>query len=184
MDVKKYGIDFLAADGHKWMLAPEGTGIFYCSSEKAEIINPPILGWKSIVDESNYGNINFELKDNALKFEEGSLNTSGIYALGEAISLLAEAGIDNIKKRVQQLGEDVIKNADERDFEIVSPRDKNKRGGIVSFAGNFDKQCLKDRLQENNIMVNYRGGAIRVSPHFYNNEQDVGKLFYTIDQII
>lgn len=184
MDVSKYKIDFLAADGHKWMLAPEGTGIFYCSKEKSEIITPTILGWKSIMDESNYGNINFELKTNALKFEEGSLNTLGIYALGQAISLLLEAGIDDIGKKVQQTGEYVIENARKRGFEIVCPQDTNKRGGIISFSGNFDKQNLKDKLRENNIMVNYRGGAIRVSPHFYNNNQDIDRLFQSIDKII
>ncbi len=184
MDVKNYKIDFLSADGHKWMLAPEGTGIFYCSNEKSKLLNPPLLGWKSIVDESNYSEINFELKDNALKFEEGSLNVLGIVALGEAVSLLSEVGISKIMARVQNLGNHIIENANKRGFEIKSPLDLSKRGGNVSFSGDFDHQKLRDKLQENNIMVNYRAGGMRVSPHFYNNEDEIDRLFLEIDKLI
>lgn len=184
MDVKKCNIDFLSADGHKWMLAPEGTGIFYCANEKSEVLSPALLGWKSIIDEANYGEINFELKENALKFEEGSLNVMGIVALGQAVSLLREVGISKIMRRVHDLGNYIIDHANKKGFEIKSSLDLTKRGGNVSFSGDFDHQELRDNLQKNNIMVNYRAGAIRVSPHFYNNENEVDKLFSEIDRLI
>ncbi|MGH7885655.1 MAG: aminotransferase class V-fold PLP-dependent enzyme [Thermodesulfobacteriota bacterium] len=184
MDVKKFKIDFLSADGHKWMLSLEGTGIFYCSKYKAHLITPSLLGWKSIIDESNYGNINFVLKENALKFEEGSLNVIGIIAMGEAVALLSEIGIPNIQKKVQSLGNLTMELAGNRNYKIISPLDISKRGGIVSFSGDFDKQKLRDKLEENNIMVNFRGGAIRVSPHFYNNKNDIENLFQKIDKLI
>lgn len=184
MDVKSCNIDFLSADGHKWMLAPEGTGVFYCANEKTELLNPSLLGWKSIVDESKYSEINFELKDNALKFEEGSLNVMGIVALGEAVSLLSEVGVANIMKRVHDFGDFVIGHANKRGFEVKSPLNSARRGGNVSFTGDFDHQKLRDKLQEKGIMVNFRAGAIRVSPHFYNNEVEIDKLFFEIDKII
>ena len=184
MDVNEFKIDFLAADGHKWLLSPEGTGIFYCRKELALRINPPLIGWKSIINESDYDHVDFRLKTNALRFEEGSLNVMGIYALGAAIDLLVEVGIDRIQARVIELGDLIIREAEKRDFQVRTPKSKEERGGIISIIGNFDPIKVKDKLKEEGILVNVRGGAIRISPHFYNTEYEVLRLFNAIDEVI
>ncbi|MGH7909437.1 MAG: aminotransferase class V-fold PLP-dependent enzyme [Thermodesulfobacteriota bacterium] len=184
MDVHEFEIDFLAADGHKWLLSPEGTGIFYCRKELASRINPPLIGWKSIINESDYDHIDFRLKINALRFEEGSLNVMGTYALGAAIELLIEVGIDRIQARVIELGDLIIREAEKRDFQVRTPKNKKERGGIISIIGNLDPINVKDKLKEEGILVNVRGGAIRISPHFYNAEYEVLRLFDTIDRVV
>jgi len=184
MDVNEFKIDFLAADGHKWLLSPEGTGIFYCRKELAPRINPPLIGWKSIINESDYDHVDFRLKTNALRFEEGSLNVMGIYALGAAIDLLVEVGIDRIQARVIELGDLIIREAEKRDFQVRTPKSKEERGGIISIIGNFDPIKVKDKLKEEGILVNVRGGAIRISPHFYNTEYEVLRLFDAIDRVV
>ena len=184
MDVNEFGIDFLAVDGHKWLLSPEGTGIFYCRKELALRINPPLIGWKSIINESDYDHIDFRLKTNSLRFEEGSLNVMGIFALGAAIGLLIEVGIDRIQARVIELGDLIIREAEKRDFQVRTPKNKNERGGIVSIIGDLDPINVKDKLKEEGILVNVRGGAIRVSPHFYNTEYEVLRLFDAIDRVV
>lgn len=184
MDVNEFKIDFLAADGHKWLLSPEGTGIFYCRKELAPRINPPLIGWKSIINESDYDHIDFRLKTNSLRFEEGSLNVMGIFALGAAIDLLTELGIDRIQARVIELGDLIIREAEKRDFQVRTPKSKEERGGIISILGNLDPIKVKDKLKEEGILVNVRGGAIRVSPHFYNTEYEILRLFNAIDKVI
>ena len=184
MDVNEFKIDFLAADGHKWLLSPEGTGIFYCRKELALRINPPLIGWKSIINESDYDHVDFRLKTNALRFEEGSLNVMGIYALGAAIDLLLDVRIDRIQARVIQLGDLIIREAEKRDFQVRTPKSKEERGGIISILGNLDPINVKDKLKEEGILVNVRGGAIRVSPHFYNTEYEVLRLFDAIDRVV
>lgn len=183
-DVKRDNIDFTAADGHKWLLSPEGTGIFYCRKDIAPLIEPPLLGWKSVVEEGSYEKIDFNLKKNALRFEEGSMNVMGILALGASCKMLLDAGIDNIKDRVYYLGDLVIENSKKRGFEITSPAEYAHRAGIVCFRGDFDPESVRDQLVETGIMVNVRGGSIRVSPHFYNNEEDINNLFKGIDKIL
>lgn len=184
IDVKECGADFLAADGHKWLLAPEGIGIFYCKKELASQIRPSLLGWKSVVDDHNFESFDFKLKNNTLRFEEGSLNTIGIYGLGAAVDLLLEIGIDNIQKRVQDLGAIIIGEAEKRGFTLKTPKNRSERGGIVSFAGNFDPKEVAEKLFEKNIVVNYRGGGLRVAPHFYNTEDEILKFFETLDEVL
>ncbi len=184
MDVKEFGIDFLSADGHKWLLAPEGTGIFYCRNALAERINPPLIGWKSILNESEYDRLDFDLKGNTLRFEEGSLNVMGIYALGAAVDLILEAGIDNIESGVLELGDLIIEEAERRGFEVRTPKNRDERAGIVSFVGDFDPLEIKDKLRAMSVVVNVRGGALRISPHFYNTKDDILSLFDAMDRVL
>ena len=105
-------------------------------------MNPSLIGWKSIQNEFDFDQIDFRLKISALRFEEGSLNLMGIFALGAALDLLFEAGINRIEKMVLKIGNLIIKKAEERDLVIKSPRAKEERGGIVSIAGNADAVLL------------------------------------------
>ena len=184
MDVRHYGIDFLAADGHKWLLSPEGTGIIYCRKEICSRIDPVLLGWKSVVHESDYENIDLSIKDNALKFEEGSFNVMGITALGGSLDLILEIGVDKIFNQIQFLGDIVIDFAKNRNFEINTPLSKEERGGIVSFKCHIDPLLIKERLLNRGIIVNVRDNALRVSPHFYNTAREIKCLFESIDDIV
>ena len=93
-------IDFLSADADKWLLGPEGIGLFYCRKGLSERLSPPLVGWKSVQNEFAFEQPDFRLKTSALRFEEGSMNLLGIFGLGAAIDLLLEIGIADIEKRV------------------------------------------------------------------------------------
>jgi cysteine desulfurase/selenocysteine lyase len=177
MDVRAYHIDFLSADGHKWLLGPEGVGIFYGRKELAERLNPPLIGWKSVQNEFDFDHPEFKLKTDALRFEEGSMNLLGIFGLGAAIELLLEIGIDKIYSRVLDLGDVIIREAEKRGFKILTPKAREERGGIVTFSGKFDPVKTRDALREKGIMVNARDGGIRVSPHFYNMDEELERFF-------
>ncbi|MGI9554313.1 MAG: aminotransferase class V-fold PLP-dependent enzyme [Thermodesulfobacteriota bacterium] len=183
IDVKDCNIDFLAADGHKWMLSPEGTGIFYCNREIVDQVNPSLLGWKTIVNEFDYEIIDLTIKPNALKFEEGSLPVAGIAALGASLELLMDVGIENVRDEIHRLGGLIIDEAKNRGFHLTTPEDKSKRGGAICFSGPFDPATLRLQLREKNIMVNVRGGGLRVSPHFYNTDDEILALFTAIDSL-
>lgn len=180
MDVKENRIDFLSADAHKWLLGPEGIGIFYCRKELAERINPPLIGWKSVRNELAFDQPDFSLRTDALRFEEGSMNLMGIFGLGAAVDLLLEAGIPNIQERVLGLGDLIIKEAQARGFRLLTPKARNARGGNVTFTGNFDPETMRDNLREKGIMVNARGGGLRISPHFYNIDEEIYTLFEAV----
>ncbi len=183
VDVKTYGIDFLAADAHKWLLGPEGIGIFYCRKDLARRMDPALVGWKSVDNEFCFEEPSFSLKNNALRFEEGSLNLMGIMGLGAAVDLLSEVGIRNIEERVLGLGEGIIGEADRRGWKILTPREKRARGGGITMAGSFDANVLSAALRRRGIMVNVRAGGLRISPHFYNTEDEIDTCFGEIDKI-
>ncbi len=183
MDVKVFHIDFLSADAHKWLLGPEGIGIFYCSNSLAGQLSPPLIGWKSVQNELAFDRPDFLLKTSALRFEEGSMNLLGIFGLGAALDLLFEVGIEQIEQRVLDLGDLIIHEAVKRGYRVLTPAARNERGGNITFMGNFDPAKMRDALREKRIMVNARGGGIRVSPHFYNTAEEILAFFTMLDSL-
>jgi selenocysteine lyase/cysteine desulfurase len=177
MDVKEYHIDFLSADAHKWLLGPEGIGIFYCRRGLAEALRPPLIGWKSVQNEFDFDHPELRLKTNALRFEEGSMNLMGIFGLGAAIGLLFEIGISAVQNRVLDLGDLIIQESERRGYSVLTPKSREERGGNITVSGKFGPAEMRDALRERGIMVNCRGGGIRVSPHCYNTEGEIDKLF-------
>jgi cysteine desulfurase / selenocysteine lyase len=181
MDVRDCHIDFLSADAHKWLLGPEGIGIFYCRKELAERLSPPLVGWKSVRNEFEFDSPEFLLKTTALRFEEGSMNLMGIFGLGSALDLLFEVGIEHIERRVLDLGDLILKEAEKRGYRVLTPVARHERGGNITFLGNLDPANMMGALREKRIMVNARGGGLRVSPHFYNTEEEIIALFTMLD---
>lgn len=184
MDVRAFRIDFLSADAHKWLLGPEGIGLFFCRKGLAERLNPPLVGWKSVQNEFAFEQPDLCLKTNAQRFEEGSMNLLGIFGLGAALDLLFEIGIANIKDCVLDLGDLVILEAERRGYCVLTPKTREERGGNITFNGAFDPARTRDALREKGFMVNVRAGGLRVSPHFYNTREDILGLFVSLDAIL
>jgi selenocysteine lyase/cysteine desulfurase len=183
MDVKAYGIDALAADGHKWLLAPEGIGGLYVSRDVLEMIEPVILGWHSVANRFDFETYEFRLSPDARRYEPGSFNTVGIASLNASLELLLSIGIDRIRERVRRLTEAVIEGALKAGYEVLSPRNPEERSGIVTFRiPGADAVALSNELLARGFVCAPRSGGLRVSPHFYNTAEEVGRLFEAITE--
>ena len=184
LDVKKDHIDFLSADGHKWMLSVEGLGGFYISKNVVDRIRPTTMGWGNVVNAENFMDYDFTLQKDAKKFEEGTPNTISIHAFGAALGLLLEAGIDNIEKRVISLGNYIIAELNQRNIKIYSSTLLNERSGNISFILDKDVSKLYSFMLENKVKLTVRDGLVRFSPHFYNNEDEVLQVFDILDSYL
>lgn len=177
VDVKKSNIDILAADGHKWMLAPEGAAVFYCSDSKRDRLINTNLGWAGVVNPRDFLDYDITQKPDATRFEEGSYNTTGIYGLKAAINLLKQVKIQNIENRILDLTNKLIIGLEQKDYRVVTSNSKSDRAGIVIFESNsYTPTHLFNLLQDNNIIAAERGNGIRISPHFYNTESEIEQI--------
>ncbi|MFQ5329872.1 MAG: aminotransferase class V-fold PLP-dependent enzyme [Thermodesulfobacteriota bacterium] len=183
MDVEKFKIDFLAADGHKWLLAPEGIGIFYVSRRVMDKLRPSQVGWHSVTNPSDYLPYHFDFRDDARRFEEGSPNMMGIYALGASLETLLEIGIGCIEETILSLTKNIANALTKRGHSILTPLGDNERSGIILFAPpKGSVEGLYRHLSANRILCAIRPGGIRLSPHFYNNIEDVDRLLNVIGE--
>jgi selenocysteine lyase/cysteine desulfurase len=108
----------------------------------------------------------------------------GIFGLGAAVQLLKEVGIRNIEDRVLGLGDVIMQEAKKRGFKVLTPEPRTERGGNITVTGGFKPGDLRDSLRDRGIMINVRGGGIRISPHFYNTKEDIMRLFFAIDELM
>ena len=176
VDVKAMNIDFWSADGHKWMLGPEGAGVFYCRRELLDKLEPEI-GWMNVINASDYGHYDFTLRSDAKRFECGSYNIPGVLALGASLDLLLEVGIDLIHRRTLALGAYLCDRLHDRGYQLVSSRRPGEASGIVSFVDLQRRhgQIIR-QLEEQKIIIVEREGRLRASPHFYNTAADIDAL--------
>ena len=176
VDVRNTNIDFLSADGHKWMLAPEGCGVFFCRRELLEQLRPEV-GWLNVINAADYGNYDFTLRSDAKRFECGSYNIPGILGFGESLRLLLDVGIDTISRRVLTLTEQLCEGLRRKGYAIVSSRREGEASGIVAFTHpGRNQQEIVNALKAKKIIIIMREGRLRASPHFYNSPEQIDQL--------
>lgn len=178
IDVKAMNIDFLAADGHKWLCAPEGCAVFYVRRELQGHLRPTTIGWMSMKDAHNFGKYLFEFSDSAKRYDSGSYNLPGIFALGGAVELAQEIGIENIARRVIRLTERLTHGLRDKGYRVVSSRAPTEASGIVGFISDLhEHERVQRHLEsEHRIVISVRCGRLRASPHYYNSEREIDQL--------
>ncbi len=179
VDVQAMNIDYLSADGHKWMLGPEGAGIFYCRRELIDHTRPLMLGWMNVINADQYGTYHYILKSDAGRFECGTYNVPGLLALKGALELLfTRAGLDAITPRVKLLTDRLTERLRGKGYHVISPRMDDQWSGIVSFASpTHDHEAIVRTLRKDQrTEIAFREGRLRASPHFYNTERQIDRL--------
>lgn len=178
IDVNAMHIDFLAADGHKWLCAPEGAGIFFCRRELVGHLHPSEPGYMSMKHSYESPELRFDFHDDARRFDSGVYNLAGICALGASLEMFLEVGVDTIQKRVKGLTDQLVEGLRRKAWTIHSPRTASEWSGIVSFSSDkHDLQAIRSHLRnEFKIVVASRLGRLRASPHFYNSEDEIAQL--------
>ncbi|MDB5307780.1 MAG: csd 2 [Gemmataceae bacterium] len=177
LDVQRTPIDALSADGHKWLLGPEGAGIGYVRREWVDRLHPVGVGANSVVHPYAFSTIDFTLKPHAGRWEGGAYNVPGIAALGASLDLLLAAGIENVERRVLALTDYLCDRAAAAGLEVFSSRAPGEKSGIVSLAKpGTPPDTIMKRCREAGIIVNNRAGRVRVSPHAYNAEEELDRF--------
>ncbi|MCE9605964.1 MAG: aminotransferase class V-fold PLP-dependent enzyme [Planctomycetia bacterium] len=191
LDVHATEVDFLAADGHKWLLGPEGAGLFYVRRDLLNVLRPIGIGWNSIVDGHDFAHVEWQLKPTAARYEGGTMNTGGFIALGASLALLAAydtptgsipastagGAINAIGRRVLELTESACRRLREVRAVVLSDRRPSAASGIVSFElPGKNPIGVRRHLLDHGVVVSCRAGKLRISPHAYNNDEDLERL--------
>ena len=178
VDVQSMYIDFLSADGHKWLLGPEGAGIFYIRRELIESTRPLTIGWMNVVNAMDYGNYDYTLKPDAGRYECGTYNVPGLLALKAAVELLSEVGIEAISRRLFDLTSHFAQGVQRKGYQVVSAREREQWSGSIAFTSSVhDQQALVTTLRKkNHIEIAFREKRLRCSPHFYNTIEQLDRL--------
>ncbi len=176
IDVERMRIDFLATGGQKWLMAPQGIAAAFIPEKTQEQIDQAYLGWTSMRNYfSNLTKYEVDLAPTARRYENGTLNHIGIVGLHESLSTLLEVGIEKVQEHVLDLTGKLIEEVSDLGLEVFVGGPRDQRAGIVSIRVEQPEKVLAD-LAGDGIEVTVRQGWIRVSPHFYNTEEEIMRV--------
>jgi selenocysteine lyase/cysteine desulfurase len=187
IDVKRDGVDFLTTACYKWLLSPPGAAYLYVREDLIENFEPPYIGWASVKQEI-FETVDFwdiwslRLSETASRFEVGTPSFLSFVGAAEAIKMLLGFGIENIEKRVLRLTDHLIEAVKDLGLKLQTPEEPQHRSGIVNFKVKKPKEVV-EHLKSKNIVVSARANGIRVSPHFYNTEEEIDKLVNEIKRL-
>jgi selenocysteine lyase/cysteine desulfurase len=189
VDVDDWRADLVSVGGHKWMLAGEGAGFCYIRRDKLDLLDPVGASWLSLEDPLTFLTGSAEpapfdkpLAGDAGRFEGGTLNIAGIHALGKSVDTMLELGPADIERHILQLGAMLVEGLAERGYDVISPQGPGARSGITCFRpSRSDARKLLVMLRKEGFGLGFPCGAIRVSPHYYNNAGDINALLDALE---
>jgi cysteine desulfurase/selenocysteine lyase len=177
LDARACHIDALAADGHKWLLGPEGCAILYISRELQEQVEPIEFGWTNVAGYNDYGARDMALRQDAGRYECGTLNTIGCFGLRASIEFLLDIGAERMGPMIQALGDQIAEGARRKGYEVLGERTPATGAGIVSFRKQgVESTAVVAHLKEQKISAAARAGWVRTSPHFYITAEEIEKV--------
>jgi cysteine desulfurase / selenocysteine lyase len=180
-DVQPCGADFVTADGHKWMLGPEGVALFYCKPERREKLRLNQFGWHMVQHQNDYDRLDWQPADSARRFECGSPNNMGIHALSASLELIQETGIKAIHQLISNHVTYLQDHLIGLGFNSLTPRGLNRRIGIITCRHpQKDTGALYEALQAAGVLCALRAGGIRFSPHFYTSRESLDRALSTL----
>jgi cysteine desulfurase/selenocysteine lyase len=177
LDARACHIDALAADGHKWLLGPEGCAILYISEKLQEQVEPVEFGWTNVAGYNDYGARDMALRKDAGRYECGTLNTIGCFGLRASMEFLLDVGAGRMGPMIQALGDQIAEGARRKGYEVLGERTAASGAGIVSFRkAGVESTAIVAHLKEQKISAAARAGWVRTSPHFYITAEEIERV--------
>jgi selenocysteine lyase/cysteine desulfurase len=183
-ELAAWGVDFAAADGHKWMLGPQGAGVLYVAGHARDLVRPVEPGWASVAHRDDYDRLELVYDRSARRFEGGTYAVEAILQMGASIDLLRRAGVPRVWAHVQGLLDHLAAGLAAVGATVLSDLDPAGRSGVLTFSlPGHEPAGVRDRLRAAAIICKARGGGIRVAPHGYNTTGELDALVEVVGDL-
>lgn len=183
IDVKDCSVDFFTGGSQKWLMGLQGLSYFYISQNLLSKLEQKFVGWTSVKNAWSLLEYDLSLIDSAERFQNGTNSRIGIIALDASLSLFEEIGYSKIEDQILNNSQYLMKRLEEIGFELVlKDVQRQNLAGIITFKHKAADKIFNE-LKRTNIIISLREGMIRISPHFYNNEEDLDLLIVALNSL-
>jgi kynureninase len=184
VDVHDLGCDFYTTGVLKWLCGGPGLTFLYARRDLLPSLEPLTTGWFATREPFSFDLQHLEYHPTARRLEHGTPAGPVAFIAQGGLDVITEVGPAAIRERQQDLIDVVVERADAAGLPVRSPRDRRARGGMVNIGVGTEAQKVCHALLDRDVCTDFRGDGIRVSPHFFNNEQDVDRLFAGLKEIL
>ena len=183
-DVSALNVDFYLAGVLKWMCGGPGGVFLYAREDHLKTVEPGITGWMAHQRPFGFEVDDMDWRDDAFRFLNGTPAIASLYANRPGVEIIAKVGVDQIRQKSMRQTALLIELAEAAGFEVHSPRQPHQRGGTVTVNPPHAYEVSRELLARD-IVIDYRAQAgIRVSPHFYNSDEEVRRVIETMQAIL
>jgi kynureninase len=184
MSLEQLGVDYAVGGSVKWLCGGPGAGYLYVRPDVAKAVEPVLVGWAAHAEPFKFEAAAIRYADAPERFQSGTPNVPALYAARAGYQIVAEIGVEAIREKSLRLTRTIMDHAVTRGYTLNTPRDDPERGGAV-VVDMPDAQAVADELVRRQVIIDYRPGAgIRMSPHFYNTDEEVTRALATLDEIV
>ena len=190
IDAEEWKLDFLATSNYKWLLSTHGASEFFCARRLLEEFDPPMLGWHSTPGGARgLSAENLEVAETAKRFEPGNPDYISILTLINSLGFMSRFGRRRITAQTLKLSRKVNEGLRNLGLSVPTPADDRHLSGICfAYAKRMTGEELATKLRKRGVIVAPRQyqshSGIRVSPYFYNDEDDVDALLDAARKIV
>jgi kynureninase len=184
VDVSSLNVDFACGGVLKWLCGGPGVGYLYVRPDLGKKLEPKFTGWTAHQNPFGFEIGPIRYADPPYRFMNGTPHIPSLEAARPGLKIIAEVGIERIREKSKRQTARLIELADKHGWRVNTPRDPEKRGGTVSIDMP-DSQEVCSQLLKRDILVDWRPKAgVRMSPHFYNTDQELDAAISAVDEIL
>src|SRR5438093_1973743 len=184
VDVHELGCDFYTAGVLKWLCGGPGLTFLYARQRLLNRLEPLTTGWFATKEPFSFDLQHLDYHATARRLEHGTPAAPIAFIAQGGLDIITEVGPERIREHIGELTDRVIAGADEAGLEVRTLRDRHARGGLVNIGVGTEAEKVCHALLDRDVCTDYRGDGIRVSPHFFNTEGDIDRLFDALREIL
>jgi kynureninase len=184
VDVHDLGCDFYTTGVLKWLCGGPGLAFLYARRDLLPSLEPAVTGWFATREPFSFDLEHLDYHPSARRLEHGTPPAPVAFIAQGGLDIITEVGPARIRERMGELSDQVIAGADEMGLEVRTLRDRHARGGLVNVKVGDEARKVCHALLDRDVCTDYRGDGLRISPHFFNTEEDVDRLFRELREIL
>jgi kynureninase len=184
LDLHDIGCDLYTAGTLKWLCGGPGMAFLYARRDLLPSLEPAVTGWFATAQPFSFDNQHLDYHPTARRLEHGTPPAPVFFLARGGLDIISEVGVPRIRARQGELTDHVIARADEAGLKVRTPRDRSMRGGVVNVKVGDDAERVCHALLARDVCTDFRGDGLRISPHFFNTEDDIDRCFKELAAVL
>ena len=184
LDLHDLGCDLYSAGVLKWLCGGPGLAFLYARRDLLPTLEPRMTGWFGTAEPFSFDAQHLVYHPTARRFEHGTPPAPVVFLAQGGLDVITEVGVERIRARQGELTDQVIAGADEMGLPVRTPRDRAARGGVVNIGVGPRAGEICHALLARQVCTDSRADGLRVSPHFFNTEGDIDRLFSELRTLV
>ena len=183
LEVTRWGVDFAVGGTIKWLCGGPACGYLYVRPDLIGELEPRLTGWIAHAEPFDFAPGRIRYDAGPRRFAQGTPAVPSLYSCLPGLEILLEVGTDSIARESRRRTQRMVDRALERGWDLKSPENPETRGGSV-MLGAGDPEGLEAELARRGVIVDWRPGVVRISPHFFNTDEEVGQTLQILTELL